>query len=80
MIELDFSKGNGLLPAIAQDYKTGIGIRGGTQNGLTVKHFFSEHSAIEGIVSTRWEGFYVIGLYEWHGPYFSPARGVGEAA
>ena len=23
MIELDFSKGNGLLPAIAQDYKTG---------------------------------------------------------
>ncbi len=23
MIELDFSKGNGLIPAIAQDYKTG---------------------------------------------------------
>ena len=66
----------------AQDYKTGVGFRGGTQNGLSVKHFFSEHSAMEGIVSTRWNGFYAIGLYEWHGIYFDVpgfnwAYGVG---
>lgn len=54
----------------AQNYKTGIGIRGGTQNGISVKHFVSEKGAIEAIVATRWEGFYAIGLYERIGTYF----------
>lgn len=54
----------------SQDYKTGIGLRGGTQNGLTIKHFINNKSAIEGLIATRWEGFYVTGLYEFTGPYF----------
>lgn len=54
----------------AQDYKTGIGFRGGSQSGLTVKHFMSEKSAFEGLVATRWGGFYLTGLYEVVGPYF----------
>lgn len=48
----------------AQDYKTGIGLRGGLSNGVTVKHFISGSSAIEGILSTRWRGFNLTGLYE----------------
>lgn len=56
--------------SLAQDYKTGIGIRGGSQSGITVKHFFSEKSAIEGLVATRYGGFYLTGLYEVVGPYF----------
>ncbi len=54
----------------AQDYKTAIGLRGGTQSGLTVKHFLSEVNAVEGIVATRWGGFYATGIYERIGPYF----------
>lgn len=50
----------------AQDYKTGIGIRGGLSNGLTVKHFISSESALEGLLTTRWNGFLVTGLYERH--------------
>ena len=54
----------------AQDYKTGIGFRGGTQSGLTIKHFLSEFNAVEGIFATRWGGLYSTGLYERIGPYF----------
>ena len=25
-----------------------------------------DHQAIEGILSTRWKGYHLIGLYEWH--------------
>ena len=52
--------------ANSQDYKTGVGLRGGLSNGLTVKHFISEKSAIEGLLSTRWRGFDITGLYEIH--------------
>ena len=52
----------------AQDYNTGIGLRGGLYNGLTVKHFIGEKSAVEGLLATRWTGFEVIGLYEIHNP------------
>ncbi|HKJ41071.1 MAG TPA: hypothetical protein VKA27_03210, partial [Sunxiuqinia sp.] len=52
--------------ANAQAYETGIGLRGGFSNGLTVKHFISETNALEGILSTRWRGFNVTGLYEVH--------------
>jgi hypothetical protein len=55
-----------VLYGTAQDYKTGIGIRGGLSNGLTVKHFISENTALEGILTTRWRGFNVTGLYEIH--------------
>lgn len=50
----------------AQDYSTGIGLRGGWYNGLTAKHFLSEKSAVEGILTTRWQGFSVTALYELH--------------
>lgn len=54
--------------ATAQDYNTGIGIRGGLWNGLTVKHFISGNTAIEGLLTTRWDGFNLTGLYQIHAP------------
>lgn len=50
----------------AQDYQTGIGIRGGLSNGLTIKHFFSEKAAAEFLVASRWRGYNITGLYELH--------------
>jgi hypothetical protein len=54
------------LGASAQDYTTGIGVRTGYYNGLTVKQFLGGKSAVEGIVTTRWQGFNVTVLYELH--------------
>lgn len=53
--------------AEAQNYKTGVGLRAGWSNGLTVKHFMKQGVAIEGILTTRWRGFLVTGLFEKHG-------------
>lgn len=58
----------------AQDYKTGIGFRGGFSNGLTLKHFVSQQAAVEGILSTRWSGFEITGLYEIHKQAFDVER------
>jgi hypothetical protein len=58
----------------AQDYNTGIGLRGGFANGLTIKHFTSEKSAIEGILASRWRGFELTGLYEVHNQAFDAER------
>jgi len=55
-----------VVSSTAQDYTTGIGVRGGFSNGLTIKHFISERAAIEGIISSRWKGFNLTGLYEIH--------------
>ncbi len=55
----------------AQEYKTGIGIRAGLSNGLTVKHFLGEKTALEAIISRRWEGFDFTGLYEIHNIAFN---------
>lgn len=52
--------------AAAQDYKTGIGIRGGYFSGLTVKHFINDNRALEGIIHFRYHGFGIAGLYEVH--------------
>ncbi|SHE78021.1 hypothetical protein SAMN05444274_102376 [Mariniphaga anaerophila] len=60
--------------ANAQDYNTGIGFRGGLSNGLTVKHFIGSNKAIEGLLSTRWHGFHVTGLYEIHAQAFNTPR------
>lgn len=48
----------------SQNYKTAIGVRVGLYNGLTVKHFLGSSTAVEGILSTRWDGFNVTGLFE----------------
>ena len=58
------------LVSKAQDYSTGIGFRGGFSNGLTVKHFINSENALEGILSTRWHGFNITGLYEIHAQAF----------
>jgi len=55
----------------AQEYTTGIGLRGGFFSGLTVKHFLDPQNAIEGIFSSRWSGFDLAGLYEIHHPAFN---------
>jgi hypothetical protein len=60
--------------AQAQDYNTGIGFRGGYFNGLTVKHFVSNKAAFEGILSSRWRGLQITGLYEIHGEAFNTNR------
>ncbi|MFP4691969.1 MAG: hypothetical protein ACLFMU_08680 [Bacteroidales bacterium] len=56
--------------SVAQDYSTGIGVRGGLSSGLTIKHFIGEKAAFEGILSSRWRGFGVTGLYEIHNQAF----------
>jgi hypothetical protein len=62
------------LATNAQDYNTGIGVRGGLSQGLTVKHFISGTNAIEGLLSTRWRGFHITGLYEIHATAFNTPR------
>lgn len=58
----------------AQDYRTGIGFRGGLTNGLTVKHFLNEKNALEGLFATRWRGFEITGLFEIHNQAFKVER------
>ncbi|GAB3649989.1 hypothetical protein GCM10028791_16490 [Echinicola sediminis] len=52
--------------AQAQSYSTGVGLRAGVTNGLTVKHFLTSEGAIEGILHSRWRGLVITGLYEVH--------------
>lgn len=54
----------------AQDYRTGVGFRGGLSQGLTFKHFIMPDRALEGLLSARWGGFHLTGLYEIHAPAF----------
>ena len=58
----------------AQDYNTGIGLRGGFTNGLTIKHFVGSKSAFEGIIASRWRGLELTGLYEIHNRAFDTER------
>lgn len=58
----------------AQDYNTGIGVRGGFSNGLTIKHFLNSNAAVEGLLSTRWHGVNITGLYEIHNQAFQTPR------
>lgn len=53
-----------------QDYKTGLGLRLGPDIGFTVKHSLNGRSAIEGLLTTRWHGFDITGLYEIHNRAF----------
>ncbi len=58
----------------AQDYNTGIGLRGGFANGLTIKHFVGSQTAFEGIIASRWRGVELTLLYEIHGRAFQVER------
>lgn len=54
------------LASQAQDYNTGLGVRGGLSYGFTIKHFVSSKVALEGIVVSRWRGVNLTGLLEFH--------------
>ncbi|MBT3301550.1 MAG: hypothetical protein HOD63_12595 [Bacteroidetes bacterium] len=58
----------------AQDYKTAVGLRGGLSNGITIKHFVGESTALEGIFYIRWRGYNITGLYEKHKQAFGVER------
>jgi len=60
--------------SMAQDYKTGVGLRGGFESGLTIKHFTHEKSAYEFILASRWRGIEITGLYEVHNQAFDVER------
>lgn len=62
------------LKSNAQDYNTGIGLRGGWGTGLTVKHFLNSKAAVEGILDSRWHGLGITGLYELHTRAFDVDR------
>ena len=53
----------------AQPYPNSLGIRVGFFNGLSYKHFFNDRASLQGILSTRWEGVWLTGLYEVHEPF-----------
>lgn len=53
----------------AQNYKTGLGGRIGAFNGFTIKHFVQNDKALEGLLSFRWNGFVITGLYEYQRPF-----------
>ena len=60
--------------ASAQDYNNGVGLRGGTNWGLTIKHFVSDNAAFEGILYAYGNGLNVTGLYEVHNQAFDVDR------
>jgi len=60
--------------ANAQDYRTGVGLRGGFANGLTVKHFTHENRALEFLLASRWRGVEITVLYEIHNQAFNTER------
>ena len=56
------------IPVSAQRYHTGLGVRLGSFSGITAKHFISNQNALEGLLSFRWDGLVITGLYEWQNP------------
>jgi hypothetical protein len=60
-----------IVAVSGQDYKTGIGFRGGFSNGLTIKHFLTSDVALEGLLTSRYSGYNITGLYEIHTEPFS---------
>ncbi len=58
----------------AQDYITGVGLRGGFASGISVKHFVNRNAALEGLLTSRWLGFEITGLYEVHNNAFDVDR------
>jgi len=52
--------------AQGQNYEKAIGLRLGLYNGLSYKQFITAQTALEGIVETRWHGWEITGLMEFH--------------
>lgn len=71
--------------AMAQDYKSAIGLRLGYPFGVTYKTFLNEKGALDLFVGTRYSGFTVGGMYQVHSPISDVAGlqwywGVGALA
>ncbi|HEX4886817.1 MAG TPA: hypothetical protein VFV37_02120 [Luteibaculaceae bacterium] len=58
----------------AQDYKNAIGLRGGFWSGITFKHINAGNKGYEFILSPRFRGFGLTGLYEVYKPAFNTPR------
>lgn len=56
------------LSIFSQGYKTGLGVRLGSFSGISGKFFLGKDKAIEGILSSRWHGFVIAGLFEYQKP------------
>lgn len=53
----------------AQPFRTGLGIRaGGLASGITLKHFATSSTALEGILGLGYRSFIITGLIEKHVP------------
>jgi hypothetical protein len=52
--------------ANAQDYRTGIGLRGGFFSGITFKHFVSQYNAVELVAAIHHRGPFIAGMYQMH--------------
>ena len=59
----------------AQMYNTGIGVRIGVDNGISLKHFVSDKNAVEGIV-TFYKGINATALYEWQREHDFDVKGL----
>jgi hypothetical protein len=62
--------------AMAQGYKTAIGLKGGYPGygSISAKHYLSSVNAIEGNVGAGSYGLWMQGLYEWN--YDLPTKGL----
>ncbi len=58
----------------SQDYINAVGARLGSSQGLTFKHFITTTEAAEGLLTVRWGGFNITGLYEKHMEAFDVDR------
>ncbi|MBC35719.1 MAG: hypothetical protein CL663_06750 [Bacteroidetes bacterium] len=56
----------------AQDYETSVGLRLGNSYGVSVKHFVSRYNAVEGILSSRFSGYILTGLYTYNNEMYEP--------
>jgi len=54
----------------AQDYQTGIGIRGGVFSGITFKQFISSYDAFEIVGAFYKDGLFLAGQYQRHARAF----------
>jgi hypothetical protein len=59
-----------VMSLTAQEYQTGLGVRGGLFSGISVKHFTSGSNAIEGVIATHYRGLLLAGMYQMHAPAF----------
>jgi len=63
-----------LSTVFAQDYNTGIGLRGGYFKGVTFKHFISDNKALEVLAGTHRSGMNLTLLYQIHNNAFGVER------